>query len=136
MPTSCLVLGLKIAGNWRPFEGSKYRKETEKAGFVRSKSTDEGQTEGAFTQKEQGDGEGREAPRGGGGDSWPNYLVAMEFLLPAPGSGEARVFHLPWGLAISCSLVTSLPVSQKKLLFFCTKHPPINILMVFNPCGV
>lgn len=83
--------------------------------------------EDVFTQKEQGDGEGREAPRGGG-DSWLNHLVAMVFLLPAPGSGEARLFYLPWGLAISCSLVTSLPVSQKELLFFCTKHSPINVL--------
>lgn len=70
------------------------------------------------------------------GDSWLNYLVAMIFPLPAPGSGEARVFCLPWGPAISCSLVTPLPVSQKELLFFLYQTFPNQHSMVFNPCAV
>lgn len=118
-PTSCSSVGSEDCGG----TGGHLRgaKETEKAGFIRSKSRDaEWRMHSPRRSKREERGE-REAPGGGGrrggGDSWLNYLVPLVFLLPAPGSGETRVYLLTWGQAVSDSLETPLPDFQKQFLY-------------------
>lgn len=133
--------GLKTGGGGGRTGGHlRGAKETEKAGFIRSKSRDEEwRMHSPRRSKREERGE-REAPRGAGagegrGDSWLNYLVPLVFLLPAPGSGKTRVYLLTWGQAVSDGLVTPLPDFQKQLLFFVPNIPDQHS-MVFNPCSV